>query len=175
MTNPFDQKTSSNESPISEKRLELARTFFRQLLDEGKSIFEIRGLTQQNIESLYLVAHTLYMEGRYQEACPLFQLMAFYDHYDKRAWMGAASCLEQLKDYKTAIRGYACASMLDPENPDPVYHSLNCFLELDDIPQSINALDVIISLVNHKKGFYEELKHKAESMKQALLRNAPQK
>ena len=89
--------------------------------------------------------------------------------------MGAASCLEQLKDYKLAVQGYACASLLDPENPDPVYHSLNCFLELDDIPQSLNALEVIISLANYKQGFYDELKHKAESMKEALLRNNPQK
>lgn len=161
--NPRTSTPSDDNKPTKQFKLD------PNIRLDGTPLYLLKGLTEKNIEALYLLAHHLYEEGRYEEACPFFQLMAFLNNQDKRAWLGAAACLEAKKEYKAAIGCYGCAAVLDETDPMPFFRSFNCHLENNDQKKAITALEAAIEIANKEEGRYADLKEQAKKIKEALL------
>ena len=92
-----------------------------QLLSGEKTLGDIRGLTTQEIEAIYTVAYNLFENAKYEDALRVFGFLCLYSHLDKRFWLGAAACHQQLKNFQQAVDAYSMSAMLDVEDPDATF------------------------------------------------------
>ena len=100
---------------------------FGPLLTQGVPLYLTRGLKKPDLDSLYIIAYNLYDEKKYQEALQIFQTMAFYNHFDKRGWLGSAASFQMLHRYEDAISCYSCVFLIDNTDPLTLFHSVECY------------------------------------------------
>lgn len=140
---------------------------FNPLLTKGVPLYITRGLTKQDLDALYIIAYNLYSEGKYQKAVQVFETMTFYNHFDKRGWIGTAACYQVLGRYNDAILCYSFASLIDVQDPLPVFHSIECYVALKRYSEALAALDAIL-LLTDKNAEFANFKNWAMKMKETL-------
>ena len=134
---------------------------------KGVPLYITRGLPKEHLETLYVMAYNLYSQEKFKEALQVFETMAFYNHLDKRAWIGAAACSKMLKRYDQALTEYACAALIDGEDPAPAFHAFDCYLALKKYSEARSALDAVISLSENKPQ-YADFEKRARALKKSL-------
>ena len=55
-----------------------------------------------------------------------------------------AACYHQMKNYEMASSYYFATMLLSPSDPMPCHHMYDCFLNLNDLPSAIGALNMVI-------------------------------
>jgi type III secretion system low calcium response chaperone LcrH/SycD len=155
-TNPFQQEPMS---PLAEK--------IYSVLKKGTPLYQVKGMSKQHMENLYAIAYNLYSAEKYEEAGKLFQTIVFYNHLDKKSWLGAAGSAEMLKDYHKALIAYSYVSLLDKSDPLPALHAFDCHLALKNYPKALAALEAVI-LLSSKKPEYKEIRKRAEFLRDML-------
>ena len=113
-----------------------------EILAAGGTLKDIRGLTDQDVETVYGIGFNLYKQGKYAEAEPLFEFACLYSNTDARYWQALGSCRQMLKSYKGAIDAYGFGYLLDSDNPWPVIHTAVCYLALSDKANAKDALSL---------------------------------
>lgn len=166
MTDLLDQKKELS-TPISSAPLVTPKELLKKITQEQQPVYVVLGLSKKEMEALYVTIHNLYERGKYQEALPLFGLMAFYDHRDKRAWIGMGSCNELLSQHLQAILSYNRALQLDPEDPTLHFRIANCWMVVKKKPQALQALQECLRLCAGKKE-YSALREEALHLQTAL-------
>jgi tetratricopeptide (TPR) repeat protein len=84
----------------------------------GSTIGEIIGFDEKSSDALYTMGYSYFMQGNFSEALKYFQYQLFFNHFDKRAAIGAGSCLFELGRYEESLKPFGVALLLD-ENNDP--------------------------------------------------------
>jgi len=84
----------------------------------GISIGEIIGFDENSSDALYSMGYAFFMQGNFEEALKYFQYQLFFNHFDKRAAIGAGSCLCELGRFEESLKPFGVALLLD-ENNDP--------------------------------------------------------
>lgn len=171
MKTNLKKKPAAKKIPASDNAREVRGKFLKELV-AGTPIYKLRGVSPKTLDITYSHAKECYQEQNYEEALRLFQVIVFYDSYHKSAWLGAGACLENLKRYQDAIKAYAAASYLDPENVTPLVQSVNCFLALNDTKMAMSMLTAVINLTKEKKDHITDLKKRAEVLKKKLAPKA---
>ena len=136
-------------------------------LKTGAPLYKAHGMSKQHMENLYTVAYNLYSAEKYKEAGKLFEAIAFYNHLDKKAWLGAAGSAEMLKDYDKALIAYSYVALLDDSDPLPALHAFDCHFALKNYPQALCALESVIA-ISSKKPEYADIKKRAEFLRNML-------
>ncbi len=144
---------------------ELSEEQTAQLLEDfvlkGRSIREIQGLSDEQMEAIYATAYTLYNGGRYEDAEKIFQCLSLFDHLGHRYWMGLGATRQMLKKYKEAIDAYSMAAVLNLKDPQASLHAAECNLALNNIEGAKSALRCTLE--------YGEKDPKAKARAEALL------
>lgn len=140
---------------------------FKPLVENGVPLYLSRGLNKQHLDTLYVIAYNLYAEKKYQKALQIFQIMSFYNHFDKRAWLGNAACFQMLKRYEEAISSYSYVALIDNKDPLPLFHSVECYSLLGKYPEANAALEVLMSMVEEDPQFVS-LKNWGIKMREVL-------
>ncbi|MBX9743171.1 MAG: SycD/LcrH family type III secretion system chaperone [Chthoniobacterales bacterium] len=166
MTDLLEKKESLGTSIQSASTI-APDELLKKATEGNQPIYTTFGLAKKDIEALYITIHNLYERGKYQEALPLFSLMAFYDHQDKRAWMGMGNCYELLSKHAMAILNYNTVIRLDPQDPVARFRIANCWLVEKNRSQALQALDECIRLSAEKKE-YSNLHENALRIREAL-------
>jgi len=96
------------------------------------------------VEGIYGQAYRLYQTGRYNDASQLFRLLIMINSTDPKFTLGLGACMHMLKDYKAAAGIYALCAVIDPDNPLPHYHASDCFLQMNDKPSALIALELAV-------------------------------
>lgn len=140
---------------------------FQPLLRHGIPLYLTRGLNKRDLDALYIVAYNLYAEQKYKQASQIFQTISFYNHFDKRGWLGNGACFQMLHRYEDAILCYSYVSLIDAQDPLPLFHAIECYIALKGYSEAHSALKILISLVDNKPQF-AQLKNWAITMQEAL-------
>ena len=140
---------------------------FTPLLTKGVPLYLTRGLIKKDLDALYLLAYNLYSEKKYQKAAQIFEAIAFYNHFDRRGWIGTAACYQMLGRYNNAIMSYSFASLIDIQDPLPIFHSIECYVALKRYSEALSALDALLTLTKNNSEF-ANLKNWANQMKENL-------
>ena len=113
-----------------------------QMLKLGTTTLKaVRGLTDDEMESAYALAHDYYVTGRYDDAETLFRFLTTYDHLNGRYWMGMGAVHQVKRRYREAIQAYALViSIDDMRNVDASFHAAECFLALGDRVNAASAV-----------------------------------
>ena len=117
---------------------------------KGKPVYEVAGWNTEQINALYTNAYHLYKAGSYEEAMKIFRPLLVMDSTDNRIWMGFAACAQMLRQYDEALKGYGYASILDPENPKPFFHAMECHIALKNYSEAKVAGDYVVGVAEGK-------------------------
>jgi type III secretion system low calcium response chaperone LcrH/SycD len=113
-----------------------------EIMASGGTLKDVRGLTAEDVETIYAIGFNLYNQAKYGQAEPMFQFACLYQHTEPRYWMALGNCRQMAKNYQPAIDAYGFAYALNLEDPWPVVQSAICFLALQDKEQAGKALDL---------------------------------
>ena len=118
---------------------------------KGKPVYEVAGWNTEQINALYTNAYHLYKAGSYEEAMKIFRPLLVMDSTDNRIWMGFAACAQMLRQYDEALKGYGYASILDPENPKPFFHAMECHIALKNYAEAKVAGEYVVGVAEGKQ------------------------
>jgi type III secretion system low calcium response chaperone LcrH/SycD len=122
----------SGLSPMQKKALEV--------LAAGGTLKDVRGLSREDLETIYAIGYNLYNQALYEKAEPMFQFACFYEHTEARYWVALGNCRQMAKKYQPAIDAFGMGYVLDQNNPWPVIQAAICYLALQDKEQAADAL-----------------------------------
>jgi type III secretion system low calcium response chaperone LcrH/SycD len=117
---------------------------------KGKPMYEVAGWTSDQINAIYTAAYHHYKTGSYDQAMKLFRPLIVMDSTDNRLWMGFAATAQMLRQYEEALKGYGYASILDPENPKPFFHAMECHIAMKNYEEAKAAGEYVVGVVEGK-------------------------
>lgn len=116
---------------------------FAEMIEKGlTTVREQKGITDDEMNAVYAVAHNFYMTGRYEDAETVFKFLVIFDHLNPKYWIGLGAVRQVQKRYKEAIAAYAnVAGNLDVENVKASYYAAECYLALGDKQNAQSAVE----------------------------------
>ncbi|VVP32508.1 Chaperone protein SicA [Pseudomonas fluorescens] len=105
--------------------LEVAQAIF-----DGATLKDLRGVSNQQMDSLYAFAHEFYEQGRLDDAEKFFHFLCIYDFYNPQYWMGLAAVHQLKQNYQKAIDLYAVAFAQGKRDYRPMFYTGQCHLSL---------------------------------------------
>ena len=129
-----------------------------------------KGLTETNMEALYITAYNLYESEKISHALPYFKLMALLNPYDKRGWLGCGACFEIIKSFTSAISCYKAAAITDINDPMPLFRIFHCCLEINDKKNALKSLEAAIKAAEKQPGLFSKLKEQAINIRNILVK-----
>jgi type III secretion system low calcium response chaperone LcrH/SycD len=148
----------SGLTPIQKKAMEV--------LGAGGSMKDIRGLSAEEIETIYSIGFNLYNQAKYSQAEPMFQFACFYAHLEPRYWMALGNCRQMMKRYPAAIDSYGFAFMLDSEDPWPTIQTAICYLSMGNKELAAESLTLAEQSITDKPN--ETARQRIAALRQAL-------
>jgi type III secretion system low calcium response chaperone LcrH/SycD len=148
----------SGLTPIQKKAMEV--------LGAGGMMKDIRGLSGEEIETVYSIGFTLYNQGKYAQAEPMFQFACFYAHLEPRYWMALGNCRQMLKKYQPAIDSYGFAFLIDIEDPWPPIQTAICYLAMGNKELAGESLSLAEKAIADKPN--ETARQRVAALRQAL-------
>ncbi len=130
------------------------------------------GITDQTAEKMYSQAYQMYNQGKYEEAKRVFATLVLLDVTDGRYAFGLGASAHMMKDFDTAVSWYLKASLFDPDNPVPYYHTSDCYLQLNDPISALTALFCAVEKAGSKPE-YSILKQRCEIIIETLKKLKP--
>ncbi len=149
---------------------ENAKKALKALLKQGVPLGLTCGLDKEHLDVLYINAYNLYSEKKYQEALKVFEGMLLYNHFDKRGWIGCGACFQVLHNYANAVTCYSNASLIDIQDPLPIFYSIECYIYLKNYSQARSALKVVQPLIKDKAE-YAHFKNELIKIEEFLQQN----
>ena len=122
----------------------------RTMADEGLTIANTRGISREQLESVYAVGLNYYNIGRTEEAKKIFGFLVLFDHLNAKYWMGMGAVLQVEREFERASKCYAMSSFLDIHNPKPQYHAVECFLAMKDKTNAESAITMLETYADAK-------------------------
>jgi type III secretion system low calcium response chaperone LcrH/SycD len=148
----------SGLTPLQKKAMEV--------LGAGGMMKDIRGLSGEEIETVYSIGFNLYNQGKYAQAEPMFQFACFYAHLEPRYWMALGNCRQMLKNYPAAIDAYGFAFMIDIEDPWPTIQTAICYLATGNKELAGDSLTLAENAIKDKPN--ETARQRISALRQAL-------
>jgi type III secretion system low calcium response chaperone LcrH/SycD len=146
-------------TPMQQKALEV--------LSAGGTLKDVRGLSKEDIETIYAIGYNLYNQAQYDKAEPMFQFACFYQHTEARYWVALGNCRQMAKNYQPAIDAYGFGYALDQANPWPVIQAAICYLALQDKGQAAEALTLAEQTIENSTP-NEAARQRIAALRQAL-------
>lgn len=134
-----------------------------KVLNESYTFREIQGISDESMDAIYSIAYNLYQNSKYEDAHKVFQFLCFYDHYEKKYWMGLAACRQMLKKYQEAVDAYGFAAMLDTDDPKVPLYAADCLLASGNKEHAQFALESVVEFSGDNKA-HKNLKERAEAI-----------
>ncbi|MBV8190024.1 MAG: SycD/LcrH family type III secretion system chaperone [Alphaproteobacteria bacterium] len=111
-------------------------------LATGAELKDLRGLTDEDLETVYAIGFNLYNQAKYEQAEPLFQFACLYGNTQPRYWLALGNCRQLLKKYEAAIEAFGLAYFHDSDNAWPVIQTATCYLALGNRENAKDALEL---------------------------------
>lgn len=141
-----------------------------ELLLAGGTLGSVYDYTDQDYEVLYALGHSLYSQGRYQDAVKAFGFLVMHNHLEPRFMNAFAASLQMVKSYEEALQYYTLASVMDMSDPAPTFHSCECLLALGRVDEAREGLEMVINQC--KTPAQEPLKARALALRDLIARQA---
>ena len=103
---------------------------FREALEQGRSLKDLRDISSRSLEGIYSIAYNLYQQSHFERAERLFALLCIYDHRNPRYVQGLVAARKSMKAYESTAQACALWINLMPEDPAPWLIAADCSLAL---------------------------------------------
>ncbi|MGE8059040.1 type III secretion system translocator chaperone SicA [Pseudomonas sp. NPDC089547] len=136
---------SSRERPEQEQD-RMAEQVMQAVLD-GASLKDLRGVTDEQMDSLYAFAYEFYEQGRLDDAEKFFHFLCIYDFYNAQYWMGLAAVHQLKQNYQKAVDLYAVAFAQGKHDYRPMLYTGQCQLALGKAGKAKLCFEYVIERV----------------------------
>lgn len=140
MNQAHDARTDSHTQ--QSQMDELAQLLFEGA-QSGAAIKDLKGVSDDLLESVYAYAHRFYTDGRLDEAETFFRFLYLYDFYNGDYALGLAAVLQMKKDYAKAIDMYALAYALLKGDERPMLHVGQCHLAMGKLTLAKGCFETV--------------------------------
>ena len=140
------------------------------MLQNGKTLRQLKGLSNEQMEAVYGAAYTAYNNGNYEQAQKIFQFLCQFEHLEKKYWMGLGATRQMLHQYNEAIEAYSFATLLDADDPRPPLQAADCHIALGNKEAALSGLTAAKEWAGDSEQ-YEPIKLRAEALLD-ILQNA---
>jgi type III secretion system low calcium response chaperone LcrH/SycD len=127
----------------------------------GMTLKDATGISDETMEGLYSLAYSFYNQGKYREALALFELLAGTSPTVHKYFLGLGACYQQTEAYGAAFASYYIALNLDPDNPIPAYHAVDCLLKQDLKEEALECAEAAV-LICDGRPEYRELEKRCQ-------------
>ncbi len=156
--------TLNDDGSITNESLEAIQAAVDDIMKGEKSLADVLNLSNDQFEALYSVAFNTYNAAKYEDAAGFFGILMSIQPFDARIYVGFAACLHMLKNYENAALFYQWACGIDREDPNPMFHSAECYMAMRDIPATKSALTYTLKRIDASKNDYSAMRGKVEVM-----------
>jgi len=138
--------STTTPTPISQEDITKA---VQDVLN-GKPMYQVAGWSTDQIDALYSAAYHHYQTGAYEEALKIFKPLLVMNSTDNRVWLGYGAAAQMLKDHEDALKAYGYASLLDPNDPRPFFHAMECHISLKNFDEAKTAGEYVVGITSEK-------------------------
>nr|WP_306671610.1 SycD/LcrH family type III secretion system chaperone [Endozoicomonas sp. ONNA2] len=124
---------------------------------EGGTFKDLKNMSDDAMEAIYSVAYNLYQGGKYEEATKVFQFLCFYDHFNRKYFLGLGACQQMLKQYDSAIEIFSFATLLDSDDPRPMMYIGDCHMAKGDRENARISYETSIDWANDSPEYAKDL------------------
>lgn len=118
----------------------------REQLEQGYTLGELRGITDEGYTALYKIAHDLCDQGDFHHALPVALQLTLHKPTDSRYPFMSGSCLQRLNHVEPAALMYAMALDANPEHAAASYRLAECLLALGKSEEALPLLNKVMDL-----------------------------
>lgn len=112
----------------------------------GGVLKDAHNISDKEMEAIYSVGYNLYESGKYDDGLKVFKFLCFFDHLEKKYWLGLGAVNQMLKKYNDAVNAYSMAAMLDIDDPAPAMHAADCLLLTGNKEKAESALNFVLEM-----------------------------
>lgn len=116
-----------------------------QHLAAGGTLGALYDYTEHDCEVMYTLGHGLYSQGRFADAVKVFGFLAMHNHLERRYMKALAASLQMTGSHEEAIKFYTLASVMDPTDPVPTFHTCECLIALGMKDNAIEGLELVVA------------------------------
>ena len=138
-----------------------------EFFGKGGTFKDLKDMSDDAMEAIYSVAYNLYQGGKYDEAQKVFQFLCFYDHFNRKYFLGLGACQQMMKQYEQAIEIFTFATVLDADDPRPMLYIGDCHLGMGDKEKAKGCYETVIEWGAGQAAYADEIE-RAESMLENL-------
>ncbi|MFK4531968.1 type III secretion system low calcium response chaperone LcrH/SycD [Bradyrhizobium ottawaense] len=110
------------------------------------TLADVVGVTDEELEALYMLGYRYYCYGKYERALSFFRFLCLHRHTDVRSWLGLAAASQMLGETEGAVQAYRLAALLNNEDPQIPLRAAECFVKLGRPESAIVALGDVLTL-----------------------------
>lgn len=139
----------------------------QELREKISNLPSSKRFNDEQIEIIYGIGYSFFMQGKFDNACGVFQMMLIYRPLDPRILGAFALCCKRLGRFEAAIPAYSAALVLEPTNLSWAVHMAECLAALGKRDESLTLLEPLIKLSVLDES-YNELRSRAETLRDML-------
>lgn len=136
----------SHRKNTKKQEARLARRTMKAVMD-GIPLSELRGVSSEQMDSLYAFAHEFYEQGRLVDAEKFFHFLCIYDFHNAQYWMGLAAVHQLKQNYQKAIDLYAVAFAQGKQDYRPMLYTGQCHLALGKVGKAKLCFEYVLERV----------------------------
>ena len=146
----MSQTSLAQTDPMPEEEVDRLAQLSVDILEGRTDLAAIAGMTGDELEAVYTLAHGFYTAGKYDDAQDVFRFLCMHRHLDPRFWFGFGATCHMQGDIALAVKAYGMAAMLDPTDPQVSLRAAECFVALGDTKGARIALEGAIMAAGAK-------------------------
>jgi|DEB19_MinimDraft_2_1074335.scaffolds.fasta_scaffold58634_2 Flp pilus assembly protein TadD len=123
--------------------------------------------TDEQIEVIYSIGHTLFTQGKIDNAFGVFQVLLVYRPLEVRFLSAFGICCKRLSRYDDAVSAFTAALLADPRHLESAVHLTESLAALGKKDQSLSVLTPLIELTEMDAG-YANLHKRAVTLRELL-------
>jgi Flp pilus assembly protein TadD len=160
------EKSSSGALPDMRREFDLYA--FQKTIRDLYAIFAdsdiAKKVSDDQVEVIYSIGHAIFMQGKFEKALSVFQVILLYRPLDSRVIEACATTLKKMGKFEEAIPTYAAAMMFgDLENPMPSIHIAECLAALGRADDSEKILRPLLDSAKLDSAF-TDIRRRAENL-----------
>lgn len=156
--------TTTSLPDISDEQM---KSILDRFMTKGGTFKDLKGFTDQEMEAIYGVGYNLLQNGKSDEAEKVFRFLCFFDHLEKKYWLGLGLCRKALKSYAGAVDAFGMAGVLDVKDPRAPMHAAECHIALGNKEAALSGLFAAAEFAGDQVK-YKPIKDRAQAMTKVL-------
>lgn len=120
------------------------------LQDKGivntQMMMERQSVNPQEVQDRYARGYQAWLENDYVAAMEDFSWLTIYCPLEPQFHLALAGAMQMQQEFTLALSAYACALLLEAQDPEPVYQMAVCLLALDKGADAREALQTAIEM-----------------------------